>query len=66
MPFEHEVVCMHRSAYDSNRMFIGLRYGGIVSIYYNYKNDTWTNEGNVQVLTNIFIASMKVKMVVYG
>ena len=47
MPFNHDVVCMHRSAYDSNRIYLGLRYGGIASIYYNHANDTWTNEGNV-------------------
>ncbi len=47
MSFGHDVVCMHRSVYDSNRVFIGLRYGGLVSIYYNAKSDTWTNEGNV-------------------
>ncbi|MBS1730767.1 MAG: hypothetical protein JSS67_08310 [Bacteroidetes bacterium] len=43
----HDVICMHRSAYDSNRIFLGLRYGGIASIYYNHTNDTWTNEGNI-------------------
>ena len=47
MSFGHDVVCMHRSAYDSNRIFLGLRYGGIVSIYYNNKSDTWTNEENI-------------------
>jgi signal transduction histidine kinase/streptogramin lyase len=47
LSFAHEVICMHRSGYDSNRVFIGLRYGGIASIYYNAKSDTWTNEGNI-------------------
>jgi signal transduction histidine kinase/streptogramin lyase len=47
MSFSHDVICMYRSAYDSNRVFIGLRYGGIVSIYYNSTSDTWTNEGSI-------------------
>ncbi len=47
MPFKQDVVCMHRSALDSNRIFLGLRYGGIASIYYNRINNTWKDEGNI-------------------
>ncbi len=47
MSFGHDVVCMHRSDKDSNRVYIGLRYGGIASIYYNHTSGTWTNEGNI-------------------
>ncbi|MEO8116604.1 MAG: ATP-binding protein, partial [Bacteroidota bacterium] len=28
-------------------VYIGLRYGGIASIYYNHTSGTWTNEGNI-------------------
>lgn len=47
MSFEEHIITLHYSNKDSNRVYIGLRYGGLATARYNSENDTWVKEGKI-------------------
>jgi hypothetical protein len=55
--FGHDIVSLHHSRRDRNRIYAGLRYGGLATVR-RAPNGSWINEGKIASLDDEYIRNI--------